>query len=264
MPAPALKLALAQADGDLEEIAAQASFLSSTSKIVAASGPLIAFVQPDGALRALMADFRKNQIDDINLLYQGLYVQILASYEVFVRRLIAEFVEAVGRQEKTFAALERRSGFVDRHIYHTGVALQQVFENRTNVALDFSSLAKNLASVSAASDVIVLNSVAFTLQLSSLSSEGLVKGLRRIGVDQEAIWDDLAKEKLFQDFFGSKKTRDVAKRIQTALNEMVKRRNHIVHKGDAIQAISEADIREAVSFFKALHLGLALAVSASL
>jgi hypothetical protein len=256
MAAPLFKAALAKADGDLGEIVALTSFLGSTMKVVAESGGIAAYVGQDATLRRVIADFRKDKIDDLNVLYQGLYIQVFSTYEAFVRNLIAEFVDEVARRDKTLANLALREGFVDRHTYQTGVALQQLVSKRANVALDYGKLAENLASVSANSALITLNAVAFTLQLNALNAEGLQRALKRIGVNEKSLWTDLAKEPKLQTHYNSQKTKEVAKRLQGDLNEIVKRRNHIAHKGDAIQAISEADVRELIRFFGALYPSL--------
>jgi len=241
---------LKSALSDLDGIVTNLAFLSSATKVVAVTGGITQAVAGDATLRSVVLDFKKNSIDDFNTLYQSLYVQVFASYESFIRGLVQAYVDQVSSKDKTYEKLKLRNSLLDRNTYHTGFALQQVLENRTNVTLDFDALVKNLFTAKAGSDLVTLNSVAFTLMLGTLRPDGIIEALKRVGQSDKAIWDRLGAVKEIQQHFNLKTARETAKAIDYFLTTSIKRRNSIVHKGEGIQAVSESDVLELIEFFK--------------
>lgn len=250
MAADYLQIVLKGSLSELDGIAANLDFIGSAAKLVSASGGITAAVADLPDLRTIVLEFRKNSIDDFNTLRQSLYVQVFSSYEAFVRGLIRAYVDQVALKDQTYEKLEQRASILDRNIYHTGFALQQVFDNRTNTALDFSALVKNLATARVGSAAVTLNSIAFTLMLGALRPDGVIEALKRVGQNDKAIWDKFGGIKEIQQYFNLRATRETAKALNELLLVSIKRRNNIVHKGEAIEPVSENDVAELIRFFR--------------
>jgi RiboL-PSP-HEPN len=236
--------------GDLSEIEAITKVIHSANQISTHLGDLLSFVAGSAQHRQLLEEFRRQRNVDTNLLYQGLYVQLYASFEWFVRTLIIRYVEELCRLFPSYSELEGRVGDPLKHnYYHTGAAMQQIFGNRTNVRIDFQTLAKNIGSALPDSTAVVLNSTAFALFIGILDSSEIEKVLKRIGIER-AFWDRIARESSAQRFFGETRTRRTAHLMKDFLDQFIKRRNNICHKGDSIEPVSSEDIIRHAEFLK--------------
>ena len=240
----------AQFYGDLSDIEAITKFIHGANQISIHSGELLPFVVGSTQHRRLLEEFRRQRSVDTNLLYQGLYVQLYASFEWFIRTLIVRYIEELSRLFPSYSDLEGRSGDPLKHnYYHTGAAMQQIFGNRTNVRIDFQMLAKNMGSALPDSAAVMLNSTAFALFLGILDLSEIEKALKRIGIEN-VFWDRIAREGPVQRFFGETGTRRNAHLMKEFLDQFIRRRNNICHKGDGIEPVSSDDIIRHAEFLR--------------
>jgi hypothetical protein len=236
--------------GDLSDIEAITKFIHGANQISTHSGELLSFVAGSARHRELLEEFRRQRSVDTNLLYQGLYGQLYASFEWFIRTLIVRYVEELSRLFPSYSQLEGRSGDPLKHnYYHTGAAMQQIFGNRTNVGIDFQMLAKNIGSALPDSTAVVLNSTAFALFIGILDSSEIERALKRIGIEN-VFWDRIAREASVQRFFGETRTRRTTHLMKEFLDQFIRRRNNICHKGDGIEPVSSEDIIRHAGFLK--------------
>lgn len=255
---------LAETEADLDSVGLALNFLGHTARLVTASADIIPAVAANNTLRKTVVDFRKGSPADFNTFNQALYIQAFACYEAFLRNIIQRYVECVGEKDKTYEKLATRNGLLERNIYHTGFAFQQIFENQSNMVLDFDLLIKNLSSAKAGSASVTLNAIAFALKLKALRPKGIHEALNRIGVDHESLWDTLGASAEIKRILETKAARDTGKAMKEFLSTAVKRRNNIVHKGHSIEVVGEATVAELLAFFKAFNAALAEYLSSTI
>lgn len=238
---------------DLAEIQVALEFLTTAFKAYSKCGPILGAVAHNDELRALFTEFRAIQLAEVTLLHQSLYVQVWSSFESFVRRLIIAYLEDFSSQKPDFDSLDKY-GLGRKNLQHTGIALQNIFEDRPKLKVDYYySLAKNTSSSIPGSEKVHLNMSAFTLFMSGPSADGLKIMLKRIGV--ELNWDHLGRIDGVQKALKTKGTRETAKQIELYLKEAARKRNNIVHRA-TIEPINESDVSDAIVVFQELAIGL--------
>jgi hypothetical protein len=238
---------------DLAEITNILNFIVSCTRIYAKSGPIISRVADDAELRLLLEAFRSHSPQNLFLLHQSLYVQAWSVFELFMRQLLIAYFEEFGLRKKDFATYEK-FGFAQRNLKHTGIALQHILDNRTNLPIDFYAYARNAATSVPGSASVILNTEAFTIFMSGPTPDGIREAFNRIGIDLK--WDQLGRIPDVQRALKAKGTRETSKLIEEFLRTAAKRRNSIVHKGPSQEAITESDVSEMIDVFGALATGL--------
>jgi hypothetical protein len=131
-------------EADLVEIGKTLNFVQMSFRVYAQTGNMLPYVAEVGELRELLVHFRNNKLTDVSSIYQAMFVQIWAAFEFFVRGLIISYLEGFCSRRRDFSSLEKY-GLIRRNILHTGIAFQQIFENRSNMAIDFYAFARNVA-----------------------------------------------------------------------------------------------------------------------
>jgi RiboL-PSP-HEPN len=240
-------------EAELAEIGAFQEFVGSSGKVYANSGAILAQIVGDADLRQLLLDLRKNQLQNLTLLHQSLYVHVWSSFEMFMRQLLTAYFHEFGSQKQDFDSYEK-FGFARKNLKQTGLALQHIFENRPNLSVDFFEMAKNASTSVPGSTKVTLNIGAFSIFMSGPTPEGIKDALGRMGIDLN--WDDLGRIPEIQKTLRTKGHRETAKQIQDFLKGASKRRNSIVHKSENIESITETDVTEAISIFRGLAKGL--------
>ena len=244
--------------GDLSEILAVLDFAVAAFRTYASSGDLLAWLRGYGEqdLSKVIDEFRTlTRITDLNLFFQSLFVQIWSTFELAIRNLILGYLDECYRKHKDFSSLQNAK-IIERNLYHSGVALQQVFENRSHLDLKFFEIAKNIGTSIPSSADVKLNAVAFTLFSKGPSALGIEEALTRIGISK-FDWDALGKIAEVQKVFGTRKVRETTNQIKDFLAQAERTRNHIVHRGENIQPITESQLREHAAKFEVLANGIA-------
>src|SRR6266852_1986891 len=78
---------------------------------------------------------------------------------------------------------------------------------------------------------------------------------KRIGI--EKIWQKLSRESNMQDAFGTSKEIATEQHAKSKLDELLQRRNDIIHRGKTYYTPSESEVRDCATFFKLLITNLA-------
>ena len=72
-----------------------------------------------------------------------------------------------------------------------------------------------------------------------LDGANLFRALKRIGIGDESVfWDGVGEDEGLKAIFNTKKPRETGKAAQAFLTDFVKKRNNMVHKGDAIEPVT--------------------------
>lgn len=242
----------AQFRGDLDEIRRNLEFARTAFKILPKVGEILSLVAGSEQLRLLMEEFKQQKVNELNSLYQGLYVQLCASFEWFMRKLVSACIDELCQSKPPYEILaDRRSQLLSQNVYHTGIALQQIYDNRSNAKLDFHALSKNIATAIPGSTAVVLNSAAFALFLGQPDASSITKAMKRIGVT-ENFWDRVGSSGDIQRLFGENRARHAGNAAQDFINEFMMRRNNIAHRGDAIVPVTDSDILLTADFLQSL------------
>jgi len=119
---------------------------------------------------------------------------------LFVRTLITSYVDEVADRTGDFKSLDQAK-LIERNIYHTGIALQQIFDNRSNVSIDFYRVAQNIGTAHPDSKKVLLNSFSFGMFLKAPTAVGIEEALKRVGFksfDWDKIGESLANRLSFK------------------------------------------------------------------
>jgi hypothetical protein len=240
-------------DAEMHEIGNYLRFISVSFKVYAKSGAILAWVNSDNELRPLVQSFKNERIQDLTVLYQSLFVQIWGRVEYFMRKLLTAYLEHFSEQRKDFESLEKY-GLARKNLKHTGIALQQIFENRSDLSIDFYLLAQNASSSIPGSRHVSLNTGTFSIFMSGPTPEGLRDAFGRVGVDLS--WDMLGRVPEIQRALKTSGNRETAKEIEDYLKKAARQRNNIVHRSVQLEPIGESDVQQALDVFSALAKGL--------
>jgi hypothetical protein len=177
-------------EADLAEVSGILDFVTSSFRIYSKSGNVLERVNDDSELRELFIQFRERKLDELNVLYQSLFIQAWASFESFVRKIPIAYLDEFVSRKDDFESLEK-CNLARRNLQYTGEALQHIFENKPGLSLDFFLLAKNASTSVSGSAKVILNSTAFTIFLAGPGPEGLKEALKRVGI--QLNWDQLGR-----------------------------------------------------------------------
>jgi len=238
-------------EGDLDEVVSFIDFISHSFRIKAASGDILGWVSGQSELRNTVVAFRNATVTtEIDGIYQWLYIQTWSAFEAFLRASIISYIEDVCAKSADFNSLKQKN-LIDRNFYYTGKAFEQVFENRSNVNIDFFAFARNVATAVPESVKVNLNSMAFGFFLKGPSTKGIEDALKRVGI-QNFNWDSAGNDASVQSALATSGVRETTKELHRFLKEAEGKRNNIVHRGEFIQPISETELRQGVDVFRAL------------
>jgi hypothetical protein len=241
--------------GDATEILAMSAFINTAFKVYSQTGNILSYVSSDAPLRTLVLEFKDGpSVTDLNLAYQSLYVQSWSSFELFVRRVVVGYLEEFSTLKNDYVSLAK-ANLINRNYLYSGRALQQVFEDRSHMDIDFVTLSRNLATTYPDSKEIILNVASFALSLGNPSKRGIDEALRRIGFS-EFDWNRLASNAAVQRAFGTKKAVETKKQLHDFLEASSRVRNAIVHRADNIPTVTEQDVTQVLAVFQALAQAL--------
>ena len=103
---------------------------------------------------------------------------------------------------------------------------------------------------------MALNSLAFGIFLRGPSVQGIEEALRRIGF-KDFDWDKVGGVRSVQRALGTQRSRETANQVIEFLQNAEKTRNNIIHRGEKIQPVTDADLRQEVELFRAVGDALA-------
>ncbi len=241
----------------LDEITKLLKFVTASQKFINTASYLIGYVETDNHLKNEIKEFQASRVADSKILLQGLHIQICASFESFVRRLASTYIDELCRILPSHDDLSKQDGQpILRNMKLTGIALQQVFDGRKDLNLDFNRLVENLATTLPGGKSVKLNSNTFPLFIGSFDSSALDEIFRRIGLSKVNLWLEVWKDAALKKFFERLEFGKTEKATCKFLDQFVKHRNSIAHGSDANPAVSEFDLQHAISFFRCFSSGL--------
>jgi hypothetical protein len=97
--------------------------------------------------------------------------------------------------------------------------------------------------------------MAFAIFLKQPNSEGIKDAFRRIGI-ADFDWNRVGSLTQVQSAFGTRRTSDTSKAIESYLEHAAKVRNNIVHRGEGLEPVTEADVRYGMKIIEVLAAAL--------
>lgn len=184
--------------------------------------------------------------------YGPLLVRLLGAVERYFRRLIDHCIDQLASSVDDYAKLPQP--LCNQNIKLTGRALAAIDEPRDHIALDTQTLIDNLASCKPGKREFRLNAQAFSAAVTGASPANLERALSLLNVKD--WWDGIGRHGPLMNALGTKGTRATGDRARERLRELWKWRNHVAHGGDEQPALSEVQLREALTFLRAFTSGL--------
>lgn len=244
--------ALKEFELGLDELVSNLEFIRTASRLRPRLKDMLNWGIMDGDAKKLAGSFMSQRAAEESLLYRGMLVSLAGAFEHFVRRVVRDGVLAINGTGLNYDTLDE--GIKKQNIYRTGVAFGTIQEPLDYLELDYESLAKNIGTCLVGSKQAVLNADAFTIFLSIISPDNLVKALERIGVKLQ--WDDLGKVPSMRATLDKRDSRETAKAIQDFLKRFGQTRNKIAHAGSGGVVVTESDFEQLLLFFRNFARGL--------
>lgn len=177
-------------------------------------------------------------------IYGPLFVALMASFERYLRMLVAQTVEKQAALAKTFDQIP--TALAHRNIVLTGRALASLDAPRDHIKLDTDSLISNLASCKQGNPAFRLNVQAFSTTVTATTPSVVEEALKAAGLTE--WWDAVGASTKLAGLLGTKKPRDTGNRAQERLKELCRWRNQLAHGGDEEIALSETQLIDAIDF----------------
>ena len=257
MPAASITALLDEFGAELADAQDALTFATTASSIRPRLGAMLNWAAMDASSGELARRFMGLRESPLPGIARGLYINVAASYENFVRRLVRAGAELVAGKAHAFDDLEET--LKHHNIYWTGRVFENVFRGRPHIKLDHYRLSADIGTCIPGSQKFRINAEAFAIDVTTPTAEALDRILQRIGVAE--YWDDIGRDKGVQRSLGAEGVREAHRLAKEFLNSFVERRNLIVHVGGGASAIVESDVREAIDFFRTFALALGGVVS---
>jgi hypothetical protein len=186
--------------------------------------------------------------------YDGVYLTACADYELVIRELIEAYMQCAVQKCRLYHHLPQEI----REWYPEGCA-------RILLNLDqdkFRHLTKDHIMHSISSCINPSKSKGYSILGEAFSDNErnfwpseIESYFKRIGI--EKIWQKLSRESNIQDALGTRNDMATEQRAKSKLNELLQRRNDIIHRGKTYYTPSESEVRDCATFFKILIINLA-------
>ena len=200
-------------------------------------------------LKEIVEKFReKVKMIDNAPIFNGIYVQIGASFEKFIRTSTSSYLEEISKNFSKYEDLPPK--IKNGNLYFTGKLFAQVHTPPSGRSIDFSEYSKRIGTCIDGEKSFQLNHDAFSMFLGNCTSEKLEKHFDKISIVN--YWQKISKKTKIQTALNTKKFKETEKECTLKVDEYIKNRNAIAHRGENFKIINPSDIREYISFFKCL------------
>ena len=189
----------------------------------------------------------------------ALMVRLLAAFERFVRRRIAECVRTHQARAKTYDELPDH--LRQRNMVLSGRALSMLDTAPDHLLIDSDQLLGALASCRPGAATFELSARAFEIAVTGASPEAVQRALESVGVKD---WlDKVGADAHVAVTVETKPTqvRETAKRVKEELERLSRWRNNVAHAGDVEVLVDEGLLRKKIVFLSALAVAIDAACS---
>lgn len=206
------------------------------------------------ATQALFVHGKARALVSRAVLFDGPYLTTCAYFELAVRELVEVFVSRLNRRSRTYSHLPK----VIQEWHPLGNAEILLNLKRPQFGhLTAEAILKNLASC------VVKSGASYQLTPEAFSNNernfapDILSDMFKKRLGLEKLWSKLARDAQLQAFLGSTTEALVEKLAWDRLDEAMKRRNSIIHRGRTYYTTSETEVRECSRYFAVLIAALA-------
>lgn len=203
---------------------------------------------------------RKTQIDrllqmksaDAGVIYRSLFVQSCSIFELFFRQIIKNTIGKISEMKLSVGSLG--NDILATGFYYTGIAFQRErdlcikdgparFQSWVDALLTFRDGAE-----------VVLPIAPFVDDLGNCTTEKIDKRLKQLRIPEIFAGSTfpLGKDTDIKKWAGAGGANEVHTRAKRQLDELIAKRNSLVHPKDTLGSVSFDELIECVDYFEAL------------
>lgn len=182
-------------------------------------------------------------------IFRGLYVHIGTVFEHFVRLCVERVVERQIALAEKFDDLPE--ALRNRHLHLCGRVLQTVYEGVSGRQVNYKEIVRRLGTCVDGNEGFQLNKECFTLFVGNCTSQRVVEMLSSAGVSSD-VWDAAGRYPDLRKHFGGAGVRETSKLAKLKLDNYIRDRNGIVHRGELYRSVVDNELQETIHFFGSL------------
>lgn len=188
---------------------------------------------------------------DASVNYRGLYILECSIFEYFCKQLIRNMVEEISTSSSDFEGISNT--LIAANYAYTGLYFSK---NRDGYISGtdrqkFERYSENLVTCRERSSRVRLNAEVFVESLGNCTPTQLEARFKELGLEPP-FNDKIAGFPELKRYFGSSRTRSIAKSARAELEEMIARRNRIVHSSAVSETVTFDQIIGTKQFIYAL------------
>jgi hypothetical protein len=241
----------------LDEVSASAEFVSIASSLRPRLGLIVDWnaSRDNSELNTLARKFMDSKDVRYAILYEALFVRVLAAFERFIRQLV-ENALCAKVEGTTYDEISETLGINNLRL--TGRVLASIDEPRDHLTFNYENLVENLVSCKAGSSTFRLNASVFSAAVAGGGPTAIEKALKNINL--EHWWDDVGRDKQLQTVLGTRKPREAANLSKEKLRKLWRLRNTIAHAGVKNVEVSKTEFDESLNFIRIFSTALSSAI----
>lgn len=216
------------------------------------------FIGSEYLLEEQKVEFRqlaKLKGTDSSANYRGLFVLICSTFEFFAKQLIKNIV---GEKTKT---AKKYDDLPPKLIMSAFAYSGQIFQKNKDIFVTesgrkaFEVLARGLATLEPESSSFSIDSNIFVEFLGNCTSHQLERRFAELDLESPFSGPTLGAFNELRSFFGGGGVRQVANQSRERLDQLIERRNNIVHSSTISETVTFDDIVDGANFMRALMGG---------
>lgn len=252
----AAELPYAAADNALIEIEANAKIRAAFERLILPNaGVFVGSEYINGEQKIAFTELMKLKETDASSAFRGLFVLVCTVTEYFCKQVIQNIVGERGAAASSFDDLPIQL-FAANFVY-TGLYFQKGRDTYLGgSARDvYDELADGLVTCRPSSTAFQLNPAVFTEFLGNCTAEQLGKRFKELGL-VDPLGDVVGSFPALKEHFGGGGAREIAKRTRETLDNLITRRNGLVHSSTISETVTLDEVLEAADFARALVGGI--------
>jgi hypothetical protein len=188
---------------------------------------------------------------DSSVNYRGLLILVCSTVEYFYKHVIENVVTERAKLAKEFNDLPRK--LIAANFAYTGVSFQKNRDAYADGGMqnEFEDLLSGLSTCTPKSKKFKLNAKVFTSSLGNCTPNQLEKRFEELGLPPP-FDDKIGTFSELKNHFDGGSTRSVAKNARKSLEELIIRRNNLVHSFTISETVTPDEVVTAINFSRAL------------
>ncbi|MET3501098.1 hypothetical protein ABIC45_002710 [Mucilaginibacter rubeus] len=232
------------------EIKLAVNHLNYTTSLKSKINGLVNWQQIEAQDKKLINEYYKLEPLPFRIIYNSLYVSIVAGFENFLREFLFVLIQEKGKAGKLSDA------FLKKHLQLSGIILSYTFTMPSHLNIDTYKIGKNLASCTPQSTPFTLNPEIAYFVKNILEIEKVLDFLTSCGVNIQI--DAFGRNADLVSLLKTTNPRETVKELQEKMDEYVKNRHKIAHTGLDSSEITPSIINETIAVLLAVAKTLIL------